>query len=145
MPLARRRCWLRCISGAMLGVSSCTTDVTPEAAKGPVRVVARGTMPARTGNQLTRDIGWSWQQRAIPRAGSMEMAEHMIVTAVTSESPAAAAGIKVGDRVLTINGFDTMINPEQSKFIPRSPRNEIRLLRDGKQLTLNVDLRGVEH
>jgi len=73
----------------------------------------------------------------------MDAPRGAIVSDVTRESPAANAGVQPGDVILAVDGQDMEDNNDLSRYIASKPpdtRVELKVLRDGSDVTLPVTL-----
>lgn len=73
-------------------------------------------------------------------AGNTEVDGRVIVEQVAPKSPAAKAGVQVGDVVLRLGKFDVSSIVELSQAVEAVKANatDIRISRDGKKLTLKI-------
>jgi signal transduction histidine kinase len=79
-----------------------------------------------------------WYQASLPHAG-FEFSGESVVGAVAPEGPAAAAGLQVGDRILTINGLSPMSSGE-IYLHPGEDILKLEVAREGQTLALELNL-----
>lgn len=92
-----------------------------------------------TSTFLIDDTPW-YQRRAMRRIG-VSWADEMIVEEITKESPAARAGLQVGDKVVSLNGTELFSVPQMSDLLKEDIGSQVELvvMRGEEEVKLLVD------
>jgi predicted metalloprotease with PDZ domain len=82
--------------------------------------------------------GYSFRSQASGRSGGPARSRYAVITEVVTGSPADKAGLKVGDEILSINGFDKLARPDSARYFGPDIPADLRVRRGDSIVQLRI-------
>lgn len=82
--------------------------------------------------------GYSYSVRTPLRRGDAQENSYPVVIEIVPGSPADKAGLRVGDEILSINGFDRATRPDSAKYRGANVPIQLGIRRDNSVLGLVI-------